>query len=91
MARELQEIKLQLVEFDELDSIRRLDLPCRAGRFAAGVRLEPMCLAICVQRLGPWLERDLYTGGERRCDHTFGKPHALLTWRAPLQQHASGY
>ena len=56
---------LQRRHLDELDAVRRLELPRRAAGLAARVRLELVDLPRVVQRFRPRLERRLVGGIDR--------------------------
>ena len=51
---------LQLGQLDELDAVRREELPRDARRLAPRVRLELVALTICEERLRPRLERSVF-------------------------------
>ena len=49
---------LQFGEFDDLDAVRRQELPDATRRLAPRVRFELILEAVGVDRLGPRLERN---------------------------------
>src|SRR5690606_1881318 len=80
---------LLLGQIDELDAVRRQELPRGAGRLAARVRFELMDLAVVVKRLRPRLERHLFVIRDRIGNTEERRPYALLLRRPAAEQDAA--
>ena len=78
---------LQLGEFDELDAVRRQELPDAARRLAPRVRLELEGAAIGKHRLRPRLERYRRGIGHRHPRAAIGQPDAFHVGSRAAQQH----